>query len=71
MTRHVIITIKSDNATAMNVTAARIINNMTAMATWINTNHPGLIDSLTATSRNVTVDTTQTGFTKDGSGNLI
>lgn len=71
MTKSVTIIITSDDTAAASATARRVVNTLDNIANWANTNQPGKIRSIKAVTRDVTVVSTGSDYSKDGSGNLV
>lgn len=71
MIKSVTIIINATTEQAAKMVANRIVNTIDNVAAWANTNHPGLVDSITARTQDVTVALTKVEFVKDGAGNLV
>jgi hypothetical protein len=71
MTKSVTILITGSTKAAVDAVAKRIVNTTDNIANWANTNQPGLIDSIKASSQDVTVAITKVEMTKDANGVLV
>lgn len=70
-TKVVSIVVSGDNDTAVTNTARRVVNTMNNVADWSSTNYPGGVSSIKATTKDVTVVSTDANFVKNASGILV
>lgn len=71
MTKLVTITIEGDTEAAVSATARRVVNTANNVAAWVDTNQRGLIKSIRASTRDVTVAETKSAYTRGANGNLV
>jgi hypothetical protein len=64
MTKTVSITIIADTEVVARAVAQRIVNSMDNVVAWSNTNHAGLVSSISARTQDVTVVATKSQYTE-------
>lgn len=71
MTKSVTILIDASTQNAANATANRIIATMNNVASWVDANQHGLVNSITARTQDVTVVATKSQFVVNVGGSLV